>query len=115
MFADRKCYRQSYLHSKLTRTLQNIQYSPSIFELDLPSSSIITKESEVTRSKMYATSFISTEKLLRLFSMSSVVPMRDKTLLRIGIRADLAGTKQPICARMIIIATCLIKTVYFRF
>jgi hypothetical protein len=41
-------------------------------------------------------------------TISSLVPILDKTLSLIGRVQWIAGTKHPICARIIISATCLI-------
>ena len=63
-----------------------------------PISSKIKSEFEVAFLKIFATSFISTIKVLCPEARSSEAPTRVKIRSTIPIFAELAGTKLPICA-----------------
>ncbi len=86
--------------------------APSMVEVPLPSSSMITRDRSLRLDSRYAASFISVWKVLMLCSMSSLVPMRDMMRSRTARVACRAGTKQPIWAMTTIKAICLMYTVY---
>lgn len=51
-------------------------------------------------------------KVLKLLSMESLVPSRDRILSQMGILADLAGTQHPIWAMTTMSAICFTYTLY---
>ena len=59
---------------------------------------------------MFPTSLISTINVLRPLPRSSLAPTRVNTLSMIGIDALFAGTNEPMCAKMVISATCFMYT-----
>ena len=80
--------------------MANARDNPSKLLVALPSSSMRMREVGVKLFSMLATPFISAIEVPRLRSGSSLLSKRDISLLRTLIIALLAGTKQPICAKM---------------
>ena len=74
-------------------------------EVPRPISSRINRLREVALRRMEATSDISTIKVERPEARSSLAPIRVNTRSTTPMEADLAGTKEPIWARMVISAT----------
>ena len=81
---------------------------PSYVEVPLPISSSTINEEAVACFKIFAVSLISTMKVDCPEARSSEAPILVNILSTIPTVADLAGTKEPICAIRIIRAVCLI-------
>ena len=78
---------------------------PSKVDVPLPISSKMRSERGVAFLRMSATSFISTMNVDWPEARSSDAPMRVKSLSTMPTRADVAGTKLPICAMRTMSAT----------
>ena len=81
---------------------------PSKVEVPRPISSRISKLRAVAWVRISATSVISTIKVDLPMERSSEAPMRVKIRSTMPMRADLAGTKEPIWAMRTMRATCRI-------
>ena len=86
--------------------------NPSYVAVPLPISSNSSSDFPVAFCRISATSVISTMNVLLPVDKSSLAPTRVKILSTGQISAFAAGTKEPMCANITIIATCRMYTLF---